>query len=37
MKAYDHEIADWRAAVNDMSEMDWAAHDDPQTYADVHR
>lgn len=34
--AYGHEQAEWRRAVADMTEWDWAAYDEPETYADTH-
>lgn len=33
--AYEWEHDEWRSAVVDMSELDRARYDDPQTYADT--
>lgn len=33
--AHEHEVTEWRAAVIDMSEVERAPYDEPQTYADT--
>ncbi len=31
----DHEHTEWRCAVNELTEMERAAYDDPETYSDT--